>query len=284
MFVNYFHFASECDENHYIKGIKRTCHNTYYPFNVFVKRDLARLDFSPITLLSGGNGTGKTTALNIMAQKLNAKRYAVYNHSAFFDDYLALCYAQPASESPDQIEMIASDDVFDFLLSLREINQSIDDQRDAVTEDYLSTKYADFKMRSLDDFDALKKVNRARSLTQSKYIRSQLMDNVIGKSNGESAYYYFLERIKPGGLYFLDEPENSLSPNYQMQLVDYIISAARFDRCQFIIATHSPFILAIDNSTLYDFNAVPVCQKSWHQLAQMRQYYQFFKAKGDYFE
>ena len=53
---------------------KRTCFNTMYPFFVLSSRGLERLDFAPVTLLYGGNGSGKTTALNVIAEALSLRR------------------------------------------------------------------------------------------------------------------------------------------------------------------------------------------------------------------
>ena len=50
----------------------------------FRKKGLTQLDFEDITLLCGGNGTGKTTALNIIAEKLKLTRASLYNRSCFF--------------------------------------------------------------------------------------------------------------------------------------------------------------------------------------------------------
>ena len=70
--------------------LKRTCYDSYYPFQVLAGR-LERLEFEPITILYGGNGSGKTTALNVMAAALGLERDSPYNQSNFFPDYVALC-------------------------------------------------------------------------------------------------------------------------------------------------------------------------------------------------
>ena len=97
-------------------------------------------------------------------------------------------------------------------------HEGIDEKRKELFQDYLDTKYSKFQFRSLDDYEQLKKVNRVRSTTQSKFVRSEVMDNVREYSNGESAFRYFAEKIEDDGLYLLDEPENSLSPENQIKL------------------------------------------------------------------
>ena len=103
------------------------------------------------------------------------------------------------------------------------------------------------------------------------------MDNVRGYSNGESAFIYFTEKIGEEGLYILDEPENSLSPELQIELIQFIEESARFFNCQFIISTHSPFLLSIKGAKIYDLDENPVDVKPWTELKNVRIYYDFFK-------
>ncbi len=133
-------------------------------------------------------------------------------------------------------------------------------------------------MRSLDDYEQLKKVNSARRKTQSRFVRSELIDNVREYSNGESAFIYFTEKIKDNGLYLLDEPENSLSPKRQIELVKFIEESARFFGCQFIISTHSPFLLSMRGARIYNLDENPVTVKRWTELENVRTYFDFFKA------
>lgn len=99
------------------------------------------------------------------------------------------------------------------------------------------------------------------------------MDNIRENSNGESAFRYFTERIDRRGLYLLDEPENSISPQRQIELIEYIENSARFFQSQFIIATHSPFLLSLKGAKIYDLNQPPASAKSWTQLDIVRKYY-----------
>mgnify|MGYP000668304677 FL=1 len=77
-------------------------------------------------------------------------------------------------------------------------------------------------------------------------------------------------------LFLLDEPENSLSPAKQQELVKFIEDSARFFGCQFVIATHSPFVLAIRGAKIYDLDEEPVDVKRWTELENVRAYYEFF--------
>lgn len=235
------------------------------------------LDFEPITILYGGNGSGKSTVLNVIAEKLGLERDSLFNSSNFLGNYLKMCSYEMESDIPEHGRIITSDDVFDYMLNMRILNNGINQGREDLFEDYLDAKYAHFQMKSLKDYEQLKKVNMARSKTQSKFVRNQLMDNVREHSNGESAFLYFAERMQDNGLYLLDEPENSLSPERQQELLKFLEDSARFFGCQFIIATHSPFLLSMRGARIYDLDEEIVGVKHWTQLPNVRAYYEFFR-------
>jgi len=277
-YVERFEFPDVDFEEQFINGIKRTCYDTYYPFRTFTYR-LEQLDFTePVTILYGENGSGKSTALNVLAQKLNLTRDAVFNQSNFYSDYVAACEVTALKELPAASRIITSDDVFEYLLNIRSLNAGIDEKRETLFEEFLDVKYSDFKYRTMADYDELKRVNKARRKTQSKFVRSELMDNVPSYSNGESAFLYFTEKITENALFILDEPENSLSPKRQKELAKFIEDAARFFGCQIVMATHSPFLLAIKGAKIYDFDGEPISVKKWTELENVRLYYEFFMA------
>lgn len=277
VYLSNFQFPDIEREYDFIFGQKRTCYDTYYPFQILSKHNLTRLDFEPVTILYGGNGSGKTTALNVIAEKLGLERDTLYNRSNFFEDYTELCSYEEEHKIPTGSRIITSDDVFDFMLNLRSINDGINRKREDLFEDYLEAKYAHFQMKSLDDYEHLKKVTLARSNTQSKFVRKNIMDNVREHSNGESAFIYFADKIKENGLYLLDEPENSLSPERQQELLRFLEDSARFFGGQFIIATHSPFLLSMKGAKIYDMDEEVVDVKRWSELKNVRAYYDFFK-------
>lgn len=277
IYLENFQFPDEEREYDFILGMKRTCYDSVYPFQILSKHGLRRLDFEPVTILYGGNGSGKTTALNVIAEKLGLLRDTLYNRSNFFEDYASMCSYDCEIPIPKESRIITSDDVFDFMLNLRSINNGINQKREELFEEYLDAKYSKFQMKSLEDYDQLKKVVSARSKTQSKYVRSNLTDNIREHSNGESAFLYFAEKIRENALYLLDEPENSLSPEKQQELLQFLEDSARFFGCQFIIATHSPFLLSMRGAKIYDMDEEPVDVKRWTQLKNVREYYEFFK-------
>lgn len=262
---------------------RRTCFNTVYPYCIFPKLQLEKITFEPVTIFYGGNGTGKSTLLNIIAEALKLKRNAVFNKSSFFNEYITNCNAVTSEKIPPESRIITSDDVFDYILDVRTLNNGIDSKREELFEEYTENKYSDFKFRTMSDLERLKAVNKSRSKSQSKYVKSELMDNVREYSNGESAFKYFTEKINENALYLLDEPENSLSPKRQIELTKYIEDSARFFNCQFIISTHSPFLLSMKNAKIYNLDKVPVAVSNWTELENVRTYFEFFEKHRDEF-
>jgi len=283
IYLSEFEFPHIETEYAFLGEIKRTCYDTVYPFQVLSRHQLQRIEFAPVTILYGGNGSGKTTALNVIAEKLHLQRDTLYNRSSFFEDYTRLCHYKAERQIPKHSCVITSDDVFDFMLNLRSLNEGIDHKRDNLFDEYLDVKYSKFQMRSLADYERLKKMNTARSKSQSKYVRENLMDNVREHSNGESAFLYFTEKIQEHGLYLLDEPENSLSPERQQELLRFLEDSVRFFGCQFVIATHSPFLLSMREAKIYDLDEDVVDVKRWTELKNVRAYYEFFKKHEDEF-
>lgn len=283
VYLSQFRFTNIGQEENFVFGLRRTCYDTIYPFQILSKHKLSMLDFEPITILYGGNGSGKTTALNVIGEKLKLQRDTLYNRSNFFGDYTDMCSYELEMPVPKDSRIITSDDVFDFMLNLRTINEGIDQRREELFQDYVEDKYTHFQMKSLDDYEHLKSVNLARSKTQSKYVRKKLTDNIREHSNGESASLYFTEKMREAGLYLLDEPENSLSPERQQELLQFLENSARFFQYQFIIATHSPFLLSMKGAKIYDLDEEPVDVKRWTELSNVRAYYDFFKQHQEEF-
>ena len=78
-------------------------------------------------------------------------------------------------------------------------------------------------------------------------------------------------------LWVLDEPENSLSAQNQLQLKYFIEDCVRNHGCQFIISTHSPFLLSLEHALIYDIDDEPPREKRWTELESVRTYFEFFR-------
>ena len=271
---------------YFLPKTRGTAYTTIYPFGIFRYRDLPKLIFEDVTIFCGGNGSGKSTILNVIAEKLRLQRGCLYNRSDFYEDYTRLCAYSPApgKELPEHSAIITSDDVFEMMQDTRHINDGIDRRRDELIKEYIDVKGCPnndderFKLHGLDDFDRFKRTcqMRSRSDSQSSFLRRELMRNLREFSNGESALQFFVERIRDNGLYLLDEPENSLSPANQIKLKYFLEDCVRAHGCQFVIASHSPFMLSLAHARIYDLDADPPDVKKWTELENVRVYRDFF--------
>ncbi len=286
IYLDTFHFPSEDEEFGFLfpKTGKNllTCYASKYPFGLFTYRELPdAFEFGDITVFYGNNGSGKSTILNVIAEKLQIRRESLYNSTDFFGDYASLCrYTTEEKISPDS-RVITSDDVFERVLDIRKINSGIDTKREAVINEWVEMRSGDVdtKLHGLDDYDRWKKVSdaRNRNISQSQYIRSRLMRNITERSNGESALSLFVDSVHSNALYLLDEPENSLSPEHQLDLKYFIEDCVRNHGCQFIISTHSPFLLSLKSARIYDLDKVPVSTAKWTELESVKVYKTFFE-------
>lgn len=291
LYLEHFSLPGEGAECNFLsknRENKRTCYASRYPFGVFLPKGLSGVDFAPVTIFCGGNGSGKTTLLNLIGEKLALPRGAAFNRSSFFADFLALCSVQTGSRfTPELLKnsrVVTSDDVFDYLLDLRALNENIDVRRRELLSEYTDKRYSRMQLRSLEDLDELRAVVDAQRHTGSRYVNDRLMRDVPGKSNGENAFLYFTRHIRENGLYLLDEPENSLSATLQLELAQFLEDSARFYGCQLVIATHSPFLLSLKGAKVYDLDARPAAPCRWTQVPNVQTFYRFFRERRREFE
>ncbi|MBQ6729249.1 MAG: AAA family ATPase [Bacteroidales bacterium] len=276
-------------------NVFRTCYSTIYPFGVFREKGGPPINFDDITLFCGSNGSGKSTLLNVISEKLKLERMSAYNLTVFMKPFVDMTDIELSESSKYDFDpqsmgrIITSNDVFNHMLLSREKNE-----RMGFVRERMFSKIAEYKQTGnipreidFDNPESIQEFNRhhdARSMSQSKYIKKHLgMDEKL-YSNGESGFLYFTDAIQPNGLYLLDEPENSLSVQFQIKLAEYIELMARFYNCQFVISTHSVFMQSIHNALVYDLDAIPVTTTEWTKLPNVRHYYDFFKQRESEFK
>ncbi len=251
----------------------RTIHRSWYPWYTFYNRDFCHIEFSDITVFYGNNASGKTTVLNVIAEKLGLQRTSLFNTSDFFTQY---CEGNGGFELTDQYiapsairrgKIIVSDDVFNNILATRQRNLEKDIEINGVSQQYFAMEHV------------------PKSLTMSKFIK-RTMDyrKHAEMSNGESGFKYFVEQIEEESLVLLDEPENSLSAEWQMSLAHELYIMATRRGCQLVIASHSPFILSMPGAKIYNLDSTPVQTAKWYELDNMRAYYNLFNMHRKSFE
>lgn len=256
---------------------RRRIFNSYYPIGLFTQNNLKEIKFDRITIFYGGNGSGKTTLLNIISEKLESIRKSKLDKGSFFDLYVEDCKYEMTYEEPTEIKTITSDDVFDYLLDIRSINSNINRRKERLSKEYLETKFS-AQSSNFDNYEQIKDSYDSKTKTMSRYVRDRLgNNNIVEQSNGESALMFWEREIKEDSIYILDEPENSLSAENQIKLKQFIEDSARFYNCQFIISTHSPFLLNLLEAKIYDLDSNPVQVKKWTELENVKIYHKFFK-------
>ncbi|MBQ6564298.1 MAG: AAA family ATPase [Clostridia bacterium] len=283
-YLRSFIFPGEEAETDFMFSLKTTFDQSVYPYRILPKAGLDRIVFRPVTILYGGNGSGKSTALNIIAEKLHLKRNSVYNRSRFFEDFVNRCEAVLDEEIPEGSRILTSDDVFDMMLDIRSLNEGIDRKRENLAEEYYALKQEKFQLHSLDDLEHLHRINDARRKTYSRFIAGESGESLREQSNGESALMYFRNRIEMDTLCLLDEPENSLSPENQMILADFLMESVRYCGNQLVISTHSPFLLAFPGAEIIDLDEHSRVVDSWTELKNPRLYFDFFQKHAAEFE
>ncbi len=266
-----------------------------YPCGLFGPKGLGEIWFRRVTIFYGGNGSGKSTLLNLIAAKLGLDRIAPFNSSELFDDYAAACRYTTGEDDegfplriPNGSRIITSDDIFDYMLAVRannaEIAEAIEDGKGEYK--YLREHPETVKFNSMADYEAVRRkiLARSRSVSRREFLRRTAGKEVRLASNGETALDYFETKLKNDTLYCLDEPENSMSPAMQLELLEMLTKKARYCGCQLIIATHSPFLLSMEGARIYDLDATPAGIKNWWELENTKIYYEFFKKNEELFE
>ena len=252
-----------------------------YPYNVFRGREGMVFFFEQITVLYGNNGSGKSTLLNQISNKLKVKgkEYATPNkfgREDYCGRFLSECsYCLGEDEFGRMIRSLPQDSRYikseDILYEIKKIQQKA-----VLDKSLIYDQISDGKSKEeADDFLASK---------QGKKLQENILFSQEKYSNGETAFRFFEEFIRPGALYLLDEPEVSLSPSNQVRLAEKINEMARLLDCQFIIATHSPFMLGILNAKIYDLDSKDFRVSNWTELENVRYFYDFFEKHKAEFE
>lgn len=265
-----------------------------YPYGIFPFKELENIGFNSITIFYGGNGSGKSTLLNLIAEKLNLPRTTPFNSSPLFGQYVKTKCKYITDTDDDGLNLdiplgskiITSEDVFSHILTIRNENSRINKNKALQKQKYqelIDVNKEKIQFKSMDDYERLKVQNAARRQTQTSFVTDRAGRNIEQFSNGETALSYFDKQFQTNSLYLLDEPENSLSPKFQLQLSKLIIDCAYYCNCQFIIATHSPFILSVDGAQIYDLDSIPAKVRNWYDLENVKIYFDFFKEYEEYF-
>lgn len=217
----------------FLKSLSISCPDGEFPFSVPSIRSLkGRLKLHPkVTFLVGENGMGKSTLLEGIADKWGfSGESGNRSKSHTIRDYdTRLAPEMTLHRSPGMRPMdgffLRAESFFNFATEMDDLEK----------EPFCANGYFSYGGKSLHQ-----------------------------QSHGESFFSLFMNRFDGHGLYLLDEPEAALSPTRQMAFLVRLHDLIE-DFSQFIIATHSPIILAYPEATIYQFTEDGIEEVSYRE-------------------
>ena len=229
-----------------------------FPFNLPLVQTFNELTFtSPVTFLVGENGSGKSTLLEAIA--IAAGSIAVGSQELGRDATLA-----PVRKLADCLRLswqrrthkgffLRAEDFFGYARRMAQVQAELDADLQAVDQEY--------KSRSKMAAD----LARMPYAGELQALRQHYGDGLDSRSHGESFLALFQARLRPDGLYLLDEPEAPLSPLRQLAFLTILKQMVAQD-CQFIIATHAPILMAFEGAVILSFDSLPIRPVAFDQL------------------
>ncbi|MDO4814312.1 MAG: AAA family ATPase [Gemella sp.] len=196
-------------------NFKIDINNNEYPFNLEWLRNLKSIEFkSPVTFVVGNNGVGKSTLLEALAINVNSTNLSqsYYNQMIEYDSVSRLSDVMRCEWSIKNNKgfFFRADDFLNY------IRLAIEDSRMPYTFDDGKTPYA---------------------------------RDIKHLSHGQAFLAFFNSRLGKKSLYILDEPESPLSPQNQLAFMRFMKEAVE-QGSQFIIASHSPILLAYPDADI----------------------------------
>jgi predicted ATPase len=210
-----------------------------YPFNLPVLQKTGRIAFtSPLTFFVGENGSGKSTLLTAITRKCGIHIWK--------------------GKDGRRVEQNPYEEAFHHFINVRWNDGPVPGSF------FASQMFQNFS-RILDEWAAadpgLLDYFGGRSL--------------MTQSHGQSILSFFRSRFKVKGIYFLDEPETALSPRSQIDLLNLLAELARSGNAQFLVASHSPILLACPGARIYTFDSAPIETIAYEETAYYRIYRDF---------
>lgn len=219
----------------------------YYPFNVPVFKETGKIEFhSNITFFIGENGTGKSTLLEAIAHKCGIHIWKAEEKTRVRQnpyDQTLYKYMDVTWRNGYVPGSFFGSDTFRYFA------QSVEEWAiaDPGMLDYFGGK------------------------------------SLITQSHGQSLMSMFRARYELKGLYLLDEPETALSPKSQLELLRLLNKQGAAEHAQFIVASHSPILLACPGAEIYSFNHIPLTRVEYEDTEYYKIYKGFMEDRTRYF-
>ncbi len=213
----------------------------HYPFNQPIFHQTRQLEFtSPVTFFVGENGTGKSTLLEAICHRSDIHIWQEVERTRF--------EVNPYEERLYQY------------LALEWVNGRVPGA-------FFGADTFRYFAHSLDEWAAADR-------GMLDYFGGK---SLVTQSHGQSLLAYFRTRYQLKGLYLLDEPETALSPKSQLELLKIFRQMSQAGHAQFIVATHSPILLACPGATIYSFDHCPVKPIAYEATGHFQLYQDFME-------
>lgn len=234
------------DSNRYLAAVELKKENVAfdrYPFSLPVIKTLTKLEFHPkVTFFIGENGSGKSTLLEAIA---------------------AVCGFNPEGGSKN-ISFSTCETHSELYKQLRPI-RGVTRPRDGY---FLRAESFYNVATQIDELD--KEPSRDPPI-----IDAYGGESLHHQSHGEAFFALFMNRIRGNGLYLFDEPEAALSPTRQLAFLSRLHELLSM-HSQFVIATHSPIIMAYPDAVIYEFGKKGIGKIAYEETEQFAVYKSFF--------
>ena len=218
----------------------------YYPFNLEIFSRTVDLNLtSPITFFAGENGTGKSTLLQAMAIRCQVHVWQNNDRCSLeANPYEGLLYRYM------EVEWVGG----------------------PVAGSYFSSALFHHFAQNLDEWAASD---------------PRILDYFGGKSlnalsHGQSLMSFFRSRYQIKGLYLLDEPETALSPRSELEFLRLLREMGEMGHAQFVIATHSPILMACPGARIFTFDKIPLKTLEYEETEHFRVYHAFMADRSEF--
>ena len=217
----------------------------HYPFNLSIFHRTEGIRFNgSVSIFVGENGTGKSTLLEALAHRCGIHIWR--------------------NDERIRFENNPYERKFWEYISIKWINGRVPGSF------FGSSVFKDFT-QFLDEW-------AAADPGQLNYFGGK---SLMTQSHGQSILSFFKARYRIKGLYLMDEPETALSPKSQLGLLDLLTRMGERGHAQFIIATHSPLILACPGATIYSFDHTPIKKVRYQETEHYKLYKQFMDERDN---